>query len=286
MSIGGDGYGEHDRAGEDGPSYGRGTARFTTRTRLPEGEGAPARPSGAARGPGRSVVTIVAVVVLLMAAIAFANRGGGGGGTDDAAKNPQAQPTAPSGDKPVENTDGKVPSGFPHSEKGAQSAAANYAVALGGDGMYRGPERQKIVEAVYAPSVRSKSKAELDTVYSDPGFLKRIGLKADGTAPHGATFISRTNPVGSKVEKYSDSSAKVSVWYSSLFGIAGEGSTNPVTESWYTNTFDLSWVDGGWKVTDFQQKDGPAPVGKDQKASPADEMAGAVEGYGGFTYAR
>ena len=34
------------------------------------------------------------------------------------------------------------------------------------------------------------------------------------------------------------------------------------------------------------QKDGPTPVNGDNRASTADEIAKAVEEYGGFTYAR
>ena len=123
-------------------------------------------------------------------------------------------------------------------------------------------------------------------IYSDPAFLGRIGLDAGGKAPKGLTFISRTNPVGTKVDAFSSDRATVSVWHSTLFGLAGEGSKNPVAESWYTNTFELRWVNGDWRVADFKQKDGPAPVGQDQQASTAEEMAAAVSQFGGLTYAR
>jgi hypothetical protein len=92
--------------------------------------------------------------------------------------------------------------------------------------------------------------------------------------------------VGTKVTSSGTDSATVEIWYTSLFGLSGEASTNPVSESWYTTTYELKWVGNDWKVTDFQQKDGPVPVGRDQKASTADDMTKAVEEYGGFTYAR
>ncbi|UGY92824.1 hypothetical protein [Streptomyces gobiensis] len=271
MSFGGgDGYGGERGDAEPG--------RRGTRTRLPEGEGGSRPP---VVRPGKSLVTIVGVIVLLIAALAFATRSGGdgdGGGGGDG-KGGKAQPTAPTGVQPV-------PSGFARTEQGAQSAAANYAVALSGDGMYDDDKRESIVTAVYAPEVAAERKADLDRVYTNAAFLKRIGLTKDGTPPKGMTFVSRTNPVGTKVEEYSNHTAKVSVWYSSLFGLAGEDSKNPVSEAWYTNTFQLQWVKGDWKVTDFDQKDGPVPVGRDQRASSAEEMAEAIEGFGGFTYAR
>ncbi|WP_406304213.1 hypothetical protein OHA61_20330 [Streptomyces sp. NBC_00885] len=281
---------EHGHGGEPG---GRPDESFggsgQTRTRLPGGGDADVY--GGARRPvrnSRSLITVVGVVVLLIAAIAFANRGGGddttsGGGTEAAAG---AEPTAATGVKPVKGKAGGIPSGYAKDEQGAQSAAANYAVALGSDGMFNKARRDEIVNAVYSPEVAAARRGDLDKVYSGTKFLTSIGLKPDGTAPAGMTFITRFNPVGSKVENFSADKATVSVWYSALFGLAGEGSTNPVSESWYTNTFELKWVNGDWKITDFTQKDGPVPVGRDQAASGAKEMADAVQQFGGFTYAR
>jgi hypothetical protein len=78
----------------------------------------------------------------------------------------------------------------------------------------------------------------------------------------------------------------VEVWCNGLLGLAGESSTNPVTNSWFTITMQLEWTDDDWKIVTHSQKDGPTPVPGDKRASSADEMAKAVEEYGGFTYAR
>lgn len=280
----------NDDGGYGGEGH-RGHGTGQTRTRLPDGEGdvyGSGRRSRAGMS-SRNLVTIVGVVVLLIAAIAFANRGGGGGSestSSDSAKDADAQPTTPTGTKPVNGRTGGIASGFAKTEQGAQSAAANYAVALTSDGMYQATTRQEIVNAVYAPSVAAARKNDFNKVYSDAAFLSRIGLKPDGTAPKGMTFVSRANPIGTKTEAFKGGTAKISVWYSALFGLAGTESKNPVAESWYTNTFDLKWIDGDWKVTDFTQKDGPAPVGRDQAAASAEDMTKAVQGFGGFTYAR
>lgn len=287
MSLGDDhGYGD-EPGGRTNDGFG---GSGQTRTRLPGATdadiyGGARRP---ARSGSRSLITVVGVVVLLIAAIAFANQGGGGADKEEpgAAKGPAAQPTAPTGVRPVKGNAGGIPTGYARDEQGAQSAAANYAVALGSDGMFDKGRRDAIVNTVYAPDVAAARRGDLDGVYSSEGFLTGIGLKRDGTAPAGMTFISRFSPVGAKVESFTPSTASVSVWYSALFGLAGEGSQNPVTESWYTNTFALKWVNGDWKVTDFTQKDGPVPVGRDQTASGAEEMADAVQQFGGFTYAR
>ncbi|BAU84869.1 integral membrane protein [Streptomyces laurentii] len=266
-----------------------------TRTRLPEGNtgdpyGAPRRPTTRST---RSLAVAVGVVVLLIAAIAFANRGNDtpagsaaprGGGNDAPAGS--AAPTAATGTRPVTGKNGTIAAGFAHDEQGAQSAAANYAVALGSADMFVASSRSAIVRAVYATDAVAAQEGALDKVYGDKGFLSRIGLNEDGSAPSGLTFVSRVLPAGAKIDKYASDRATVSVWYSSLFGMAGEGSQSPVTESWYTNTFELRWTGGDWKVTGFSQKDGPVPAGRDQTASTAEDMADAVGTFGGFTYAR
>ncbi|MFD4376550.1 hypothetical protein [Streptomyces sp. NPDC058486] len=269
---------EHDGYGGSGQ----------TRTRLPEGNtgdvhGGPRRP---ARG-SRSLLMGVGVVVLLVAAIALANRGGDPADTPPSSGTPgKPAATAPTGTRPVTGTNGTVPTGHPQNEQGAQSAAANYAAALGSTDMYQKGPREALVRAVYAPEVADARVADLDKGYGDKALLGRMGLQEDGTAPQGLTFVARTIPVGTKVEAYAQDRATVSVWHSYLFGLAGEASKNPVSEAWYTKTYELLWTGGDWKIVDVSQKDGPVPVGRDQRASSAQDMADAVEQFGGFTYAR
>ena len=251
-----------------------------TRTRFPESTGdayGGRRP--AARG-SRSLITVVGVVVLLIAAIAFANRGGGEGaetGTGES-KNPGVAPTAATGVTPV----GK---GWAKDEQGAQSAASNYAVLLGSDGMFKAEPRREIVEKVHDPAVVGGLLQELDSAYS-PSFLATVGLDPDGTAPEGMTFVSRTIPVGSKVKSFQGDSATVEVWCTGLVGLAGEGSTKPVSSTWFTITENLKWVDNGWKISKSEQASGPTPVNMDNRASSADDIADAIKEFGGFTYAR
>ncbi|AQS68871.1 hypothetical protein [Streptomyces pactum] len=268
--------------GDDHQSSGGYGGSGQTRTRLPDGDGdGYGGPGRGGRSSSRSLVTVVGVVVLLIAAIAFANRGGDDSASSDgtAADKPKTSATAPSGKQPVR-------AGFARDEQGAQSAAANYAVALGSADMFDKARRHAIVDTVYAPEVAATRQTELDGAYSRREFLANIGLDKNGKAPAGQTFVSRVIPVGTKVTASSTDKATVEVWYTSLFGLSGGDSTNPVTESWYTATYQLTWTNNDWKVTDFRQKDGPVPVGRDQRASTADDMTKAVEEYGGFTYAR
>ncbi|MGW6522827.1 hypothetical protein [Streptomyces sp. NPDC054962] len=274
-------YGESARS-DEGHGYGR------TRLRLPEND-----PYGGARRGGRSssrsLVTVVGVVVLLIAAIAFANRGGDDSPSTSAngttADKPDATSTAATGTKPVDAKTGGIPSGFAHTQQGAQSAAANYAVALGSTGMFRTDSRHDLVDTVYTTAAAAKLQGAMDQAYSTD-FLAKMGLDADGNAPQGETFVSRVVPVGTTPQAYSATTAKVAVWYLGLIGMSGTSSTDPVTSSWKTWTFDLQWTDGDWKIVSDEQKDGPAPVPGDDQAATSDEISKAIEEYGGFTYAR
>ncbi|MFC8091864.1 hypothetical protein [Streptomyces sp. NPDC057301] len=258
-----------------------------TRTRLPESGGdvyGGARRGG--RSSSRSLVTVVGVVVLLIAAIAFANRGGDDSGSASGDENkPKSSTTAATGTRPVGGKAAGIPGGFAHDEQGAQSAAANYAVTLGSTGMFNQESRHSIVETIYTPTAAAKLQSAMDQAYS-ADFLSKLGLDTNGNAPEGSTFVSRTVPVGTTVNQYSQGSAKVSVWYTGLIGMSGQGSTDPVSSTWKTWTFDLQWVSGDWKITADTQKDGPAPVPGDDRAASSDEISKAIEEYGGFTYAR
>ncbi|MEU0669033.1 hypothetical protein ABZ508_29220 [Streptomyces lavendulocolor] len=276
---------EHDGASAGGGGTGQ------TRTRLPDSGAGDVYGGvyGGARRPARnsrSLITVVGVVVLLIAAIAFANRSGGGDDTpSDAPADRAAAPTAATGVRPVTGKNGTIPSGYARDEQGAQSAATNFAVALGSDGMFNTSSRHAIVDGIYTPDAAAKLKAPQDAAYS-PDFLKKLGLDAEGNPPQGSTFVSRTIPVGTKVESFSADTAKVSVWYTGLIGMSGPDSTDPVSTTWKTWTFDMRWTGDDWKVTSDSQKDGPAPVPGDIPASSSDDISKAVAEYGGFTYAR
>jgi hypothetical protein len=258
-----------------------------TRTHLPGGPDVYGGARRSGRSSSRSLVTVVAVVVLLIAAIAFANRGEDDPSTSaqGAGSRPDVTATAPSGSKPVRSTPGVIPSGYAHDAQGAQSAAANYAVALGAAGMFNKTQRDATLQAIVAPSRVAEFQSNLDRAYT-PAFNKTVGLNDDGSTPAGYTFVSRTNPIGTKVTESSQNNMTVEVWCSGLLGMAGENSTNPVTNSWFTVTMKLEWTADDWKVVTQSQKEGPTPVPGDDTASSADEMAKAVDEYGGFTYAR
>jgi hypothetical protein len=263
-----------------------------TRTVLPDDQ----QPGGAVKRPRpmRSLLVVLVVIGLLIGAIAIANRSGGSheasgpdapAATEGKAPGGKSDPTAPTGVAPVTSTTNGIPKGFAHTQQGAQSAAANYAVVLGSTQMFQRETRHRIVDSVYTPQAADLLNQQQDRAYS-PEFLKKVGLNAKGEAPSGMNFVSRTVPVGTKVERYGGGGARVSVWCTALIGMAGNGSETPVRTDWFTYTLDLHWASGDWKVAKDTLNKGPAPVEGDVPASGAEEIAGAVKDFGGFTYAR
>ncbi|MFD9454173.1 hypothetical protein ACFWBC_13935 [Streptomyces sp. NPDC059985] len=268
-----------------GGSHGEVGGTGQTRTRLPDSPsdsyGTPRRTPRASRG----LVTVVGVVVLLIAAIAFANQSQDPPPNPASDKPPTGNATTPTGISPVTTKTAGIPKGFARDEQGAQSAATNYAVALGSDGMLKKDVRHALVDTIYTPEAAAQRKGAQDAAYS-PTFLSTLGLDANGTAPQGSTFVTRAVPIGTRVESYSPTTAKVAVWYTGLLGMSGAKSTNPVRTTWKTWTFELSWTGDDWKVASDTQQDGPAPVPGDVPASTSDDISKAVQEFGGFTYAR
>ncbi|MFD7837208.1 hypothetical protein [Streptomyces sp. NPDC059761] len=272
--------------GAGGSGYGEIGGTGQTRTRLPDSASDPyGTPPRRTPRASRGLVTVVGVVVLLIAAIAFANQSGDTPETPSAQTPPAASSTAATGTRPVDGKNGAIPKGFAHDEQGAQSAAANYAVALVSADILKPQMRRQIVRQVFAADKVSELETRLDQAYGK-AFLDQAGLDANGNAAQGLTYISRTVPVGTKTTKYSDSTTTVDVWCTGAFGTAGVGSTNPVSNDWFTMTLTLRWAENDWKVENFAQKDGPAPVHTDRTASTAEEIAKAATEFGGFTYAR
>ncbi|MER5354735.1 hypothetical protein ABT093_30930 [Kitasatospora sp. NPDC002551] len=266
-----------------------------TRTRLPVGEQPSLQPNGRQPRPLRTLLTIVLVVALLVLAISIANRGKpdpGRGGADAGRSADRAAATAapgagpgPSGEQPVGTTVNGIASGFPHTDQGAQSAAANYAVAIGSADMFRTDTRHTIITTIADPAAAPALQSRLDQGFGGDT-VARYGLDAQGRAPKGLTFVSRTVPVGTKSVGYTDAETKVEVWCTGLNGLAGERSMLPVVTSWFTLNLSLRWAGGDWKLTDYTSRQGPAPMPGDEQAATAEELTGAVQQFGGFRYAR
>lgn len=291
------------RSRADRGSYPLDTAQSTpearTRVKLPPD---PYRDDEPRPGRGRRPLILLGALVALVVAITIVNRtthhssdpqSGGqpsapvGAGTDAGASaaDPSGPATAPiAGSGLPANTADSIPVGYQHDSKGAESAAANYVVAYESSSMVSSTARHQLINAIADPAISSSLQSQLDAAYSQVD--SAFGLSTSGAPPAGQTFVSRGTPMGVSLVNYDGGSATVSVWAVSIAGLAGNGSTHPVTESWTTVTVTLHWTQGDWKWVSFTSADGPVPTSGQQVVSSSQALQNAVSQFGGLRYAR
>jgi hypothetical protein len=274
-----------------------------TRVKLPPD---PYSASDARPKRGRRPLIIIGAVLALFIAIALVNRSThhssgnttasqtGSSPTTGAGSNPTAAAAGGTATGPVTSpiqgsglpsgTADSIPIGYPHTSQGAQSAAANYVSAYGSASMVHADARHKLVNAIADPAIASTLQSQLDATFTAAN--SSFGLTADGTAPAGQTFVARAAPIGVTLVNDNGNSATVAVWTVSLSGLAGTGSTHPVTEAWSTITVTLHWTEGDWKWVSFTSVDGPVPTSGQQIPSTGQALQNAVNQFGGLRYAR
>ncbi|MFI1291629.1 hypothetical protein ACH4VM_24720 [Streptomyces sp. NPDC020792] len=186
----------------------------------------------------RRLITAVGGAVLAIAVVALAIRGG-------TSSRPPAADLLPL---------------TPHSRDGAQSAAARWAVAFGSERMFNTEDRHRLLQITAEPDQRSKLIQDYDDQYGP--FTRQLGLDEQGRPPAGAQFVSRAMPAGTTLRAYTGSTAEVDVWCSTVFGLTGKNVSKeiPVEAGWLTMSMSLHWTPEGWKLTEFEQTDGPEPT--------------------------
>jgi hypothetical protein len=206
-------------------------------------------------------------------------------GANGSAGNTSGPVTAPlqSSGLPANSAD-SIPIGYPHTAAGAESAAANYVVAFLSSSMASESARHKLIDDLADPTIASSLQSQLDAAYSS--IDSAYGLSASGVPPTGQTFVSRAAPFGVLLVNYNGGSATVSVWTVALTGLAGNGSTHPVTENWSTIAVTLHWADKDWKWVSFTSSDGPVPTTGQQVVSGGQALQNAVNQFGGLRYVR
>jgi hypothetical protein len=255
---------------------------------------------------GRRPLIIIGAILALFIAIALVNRSthhssdnttatqSGSGPAPSAGSNTAAATTDGSTAGPVtapfqgsglpDATADNIPIGYPHTSQGAQSAAANYVSAYGSASMVHADARHQLVNAIADPAIAGTLQTQLDATFTAAN--TSFGLSADGTAPAGQTFVARAAPIGVTLINDTGNNATVAVWTVSLSGLAGSGSTHPVTEAWSTITVTLHWTEGDWKWVSFTSADGPVPTSGQQIPSTGQALQNAVNQFGGLRYAR
>jgi hypothetical protein len=251
------------------------------------------------RPRGRGMLIFLGVLLLVLGSIAYVNRSS----RSDPASAPTAQGSTstdaaqPSGSQvpvPVtvpyqsgqpQSDAESIPTGYPDTLAGAESAAANYVVAYNSLAMFQPASRHDFVATTADPSIVATRQIDLDNTFN--ATATNLGLSADGSAPAGSTLVEQAAPLGVSVVTHNPkaATATVAVWIVTVGGLAGPQSTVPITSAWWTVTVNLHFTHGDWKWQSFAQTDGPTPISGQQTPSSAQQWQ-AVKEFGGLRYAR
>lgn len=186
------------------------------------------------------------------------------------ANEPAAPASAPEavGPGPTREVDG-APAGFERSRAGAEAAAIAYTATLSQRLLYLEPaDAEGAVRAVAA-------RASADTLATDT----LAGLAAARAPLEVGTGVTWwiVEALAVKVEAFGTDRARVSVWLVRV--LSRQGVVVPQT-SWVTETVELVWEEGDWRLWSDTSTAGPTPVpdGSDLPASAA-ELDAALTGF-------
>jgi len=171
--------------------------------------------------------------------------------------------------------------GYAHSQQGAVAAAANFTRVLSSDLILDTSRRRAAIAALAAPA----AKARLQRTFDQAVVSLRQGLGVSDSANDGTQVLLRATPVGWRVEDYSDATAKVAIWVTSVGGSIGGTVAAPIREGWGTTTVELRWVGDDWKLAESTTTDGPVPIADVAPPTAAPELVDKANEFKEFTYA-
>lgn len=197
------------------------------------------------RGAGRGTLIAIGVLAALIVGLLV--------GRLTAPEDQQPAPRSPaSGGEvgPTRSVDG-VPVGYARTREGAVVAATNFVAVLSSPAMLDTAQREAAVRrmatAGFAPMLLEQIAAANRQLAAGP---LGTGLRqGDATVFQGAQL-------GYRVVEFSDARATVSIWTAAI--IANTGAVAPQV-GWQTNTFELAWEDGDWRLDGYRGRPGPTP---------------------------
>lgn len=162
---------------------------------------------------------------------------------------------------------GSAPAGFARTEDGARAAAIAYTATLSQRLLYLDPT------AVEAAVRAVAADASADSLTAD-ALAALNAAREPLAAGTGATWWV-VNPLAVKVEAFSPSRARVSVW---LVRVLSQPGVLVPQSSWLTETVELVWEAGDWRLWSDASTPGPTPIvdGSDLPASAAELEAELV----------
>ena len=170
-----------------------------------------------------------------------------------------------------------MPVGFARSPQGAAAAATAYlTVAAEGLLLMEGPARDAALARMLVPDASPQTVA---SVAGDPALLDRVRRAASASGALRAVL--RNVPVAYRVDAFSPDRARVGVWATAVWSIAGVGGPR---EAWTTTSLELVWVGGDWRLWSLSSKDGPTPATTSGPVAGTDDLIAALGGYSGYRY--
>lgn len=210
----------------------------------------------------RTAVMVVVAVVALVAGVLLVRLTLDAPNTarrDDAASAVSRRPTVPAGASGPLGESAGVPVGFAADRRGAVAAAVAYSTASQRWLYFTDDEIRAAITEIATPVAAPRLA---DDVIAD------VAMARDQLARSSGRIWWLVRPLAWRVESFSETEARVSVWTVTILSAAGVAA--PQSE-FLTVTLDLAWVDGDWRVDGVRDTPGPTPV-----SGPQDQPWDAV----------
>ena len=223
--------------------------------------------------PSRRTAILAAVVVLVMVTgvvlVRFAQRPTSDPGRSDApVESGEARPTAPANDSGPAGEAAGVPVGFGDDEPGAVAAALAYATASQRWLYFTDAEIEAAIAEIATPVAAPRLGEDV---------VADVTMARDQLTQSQGPVWWLVRPLAWRVEHFSDTEARVSVWTVTILSAAGVAA--PQSE-FVTVTLDLSRIDGDWRVGGVRDTAGPTPItGPQDQPWDAEPFADSLEGF-------
>jgi len=169
-----------------------------------------------------------------------------------------------------------IPAGYEHSGRGAVAAASNAVAVIGDPRSLHAAARAGVLLALAATGAAPELERRLAVT---PAVEEVTGLLASlaGDRP----VVARVVPAAHRLAVFTGDAATVQVWAVSVLGTDRLG---VVGSSWSTETLQLVWERGDWRIRGYASRAGPVPAAT-QPAAGLAETVTATEAMRGYSYA-
>lgn len=156
-----------------------------------------------------------------------------------------------------------VPSGFAPDEAGAVAAAVAYT-RFASELLAMPTEDAVAARRAMATSAKAQAQAA--------EFAAQLATLREGWPPGALSY--EVNPLATRVTT-TDGTVAVDVWY---VGVVSARGVDTYAE-WVTDSYELRWEAGDWRIASLVETDGPTPAPAPQPMSSAAEIEARLVGF-------